>query len=59
MKEEIEDFKTQTVLWRFIYDTMLSYLLECRKNAESKNLRDVRTKNRIIILLSKYVVCDI
>ena len=59
MKEEIEEFKTQTVHWRFIYETMLSYLLECRKNAESKNLRDVRIKNRRIILLSKYIVCDI
>ena len=58
MKEEIEDFKTQTVHWRFIYETMLSYRLKCKKNAESKNLRDIRTKNRRIILLSKCVVCD-
>ena len=32
---------------------MLSYCLKCRKNAESKNPKFVRTENRRIMLLSK------
>ena len=36
MKEEIKNFKTQTVHRRFIYETMLSYCLKYRKNMESK-----------------------
>ena len=32
---------------------MLSYCLICRKNRESKNLKVLKTKNGIIILLSK------
>ena len=35
--------------------TMLSYCLKCRKNAESKNSKVVRTKNGRIMLL----VCNI
>ena len=58
MKEEIKNFKTQTVHWRFIYEKMLSYCLKCKKNMESRNPRDVRRKNGRIILLSEYVVCD-
>ena len=37
---------------------MLSYCLKCRKNTESKNPKLARTKNRRIMLLSKYRVCD-
>ena len=32
---------------------MLSYCLKCRKNAESKNPKFVRTENRRIMLFSK------
>ena len=32
---------------------MLSYCSKCRKNAESKNPKFVRTENRRIMLLSK------
>ena len=34
---------------------MLLYYLKCRKNTESKNAINVKTKNRRIMLLSK---CD-
>ena len=37
---------------------MLLYCFKCRKNIESKNLKVIRTKNRRIMLLSKYAVCD-
>ena len=37
---------------------MLSYRLKCRKNAESKNPKSVRTKSRKIMLLSKRLVCN-
>ena len=37
---------------------MLSYSLKCRKNAESKIPKVVRTKNGRIILLSKCAMCD-
>ena len=37
---------------------MLSYCLKCRKNTESKNPKVPRTKNRTIMLLSKYEVCE-
>ena len=37
---------------------MLSYCLKCRKNTESKNPKVVKTKNRIIMLLSKCALCD-
>ena len=36
---------------------MLSYCVKCRKNAESKNPKVVRTKNGRIMLLSKCAVC--
>ena len=32
--------------------------LKCRKNTESKNAKVVRTKNRIIMLLSKLSLCN-
>ena len=35
---------------------MLSYCLKCRKNTESKNPKVVRTKNGIIMILSKCAV---
>ena len=35
---------------------MLSYCLKCRKNAESKNPKVVRTKNERIMPLSKCAV---
>ena len=35
---------------------MLSYCLKCRKNAESKNPKVIRTKNERIMPLSKYAV---
>ena len=37
---------------------MLPYCLKCRKKTESKNPKVARTKNRRIMLLSKYLVCD-
>ena len=36
---------------------MLLYCLKYRKNSESKNPKVVMTKNRRIILLSKWEVC--
>ena len=35
---------------------MLSYCLKCRKNTESKNPKDVRTKTGRIMFLSNCVV---
>ena len=37
---------------------MLSNCLKCRKNAESKNWKVGRDKNKTIMLLSKCAVCD-
>ena len=37
---------------------MLSYCLKCRKNAESKNPKVVRTENERTILLLKCTLCD-
>ena len=37
---------------------MLSYCLKCRKNTESKSLKNVRPKNGRIMLLSICAVCD-
>ena len=37
---------------------MLLYCLKCRKNAENKNSKVVKTKNERITLLSKYAVCE-
>ena len=37
---------------------MLSYCLKCRRNAESKNLKVLRTKNGRIMLLSNCAVCN-
>ena len=39
MKEAIKNLKTESVYRRFwsIYKTMLSHLLKCRRNTESKN----------------------
>ena len=37
---------------------MLSFCLKCRKNAESKNLKVVRTKKKRTMLLSKCLVCN-
>ena len=38
---------------------MLSYYcLKCKKNTESKIPKVSRTKNRIIMLLSHFAVCD-
>ena len=38
---------------------MLSYCLECRKNAESKNPKFVNTESGRIILLSKCKVSEV
>ena len=38
---------------------MLSSCLKCRKNTESKNPKNVRTKNGRIILLAECEVCII
>ena len=35
---------------------MLSYCLKCRKNTENKNPKVVNTKNRRLMLLSKFSV---
>ena len=37
---------------------MLYYWLKCRKNTESKNPKVVRTKNRRIMFLSNFLVCN-
>ena len=37
---------------------MPSYCLKCRKNAESKNPKVVKTKNKRLMVLSKCAVCD-
>ena len=37
---------------------MLSYRLKCRKNTESKNPKVARTKKVIIMLLSKWAICN-
>ena len=37
---------------------MLSRYLKCRKKTESKNTKVVKTKNGIIMLLSKCSVCN-
>ena len=37
---------------------MLSYCLKCKKNMKSKNPEVVKTKNRRIMLLPKYVACN-
>ena len=37
---------------------MLSYCLKCIRNTECKNPKVSRTKNRRIMPLSKYAVCD-
>ena len=62
VKEETKNIKIKfnQVYRRFqsIYKTMLSYYLKCRKNTESKNPQDVKTKNGRITLLSKCAVCD-
>ena len=60
MKEQIEKLKTSPVHRRFwsVLKTMLSYCLNCRLNAESKN-RKVENINRgKLVLLSSCSVCD-
>ena len=37
---------------------MLSHCLKCRKNTESENPKDVKTKNGRIMLLWKCAVCN-
>ena len=37
---------------------MLFYCFKCGINAESKNLKFARTKNRKVMVLSKCAVCD-
>ena len=37
---------------------MLSFCLKCKKNTENKNPKFATTKNRRIILLSKFSVCN-
>ena len=60
MNEEIKSLKTLKTCRRFnsVYKTMSLYCLKCRKNTESKNSKVVKTKNEIIMLLSKFVICD-
>ena len=48
MKEEIKNSN----------DTYKFKLYKCRKNTESKNPKVVKTKNRRIMLLSKFAVRD-
>ena len=46
MNEEIKNLETKKVDQRFqsIYKMIVSYCLKCRKNTESKNPKDARTK---------------
>ena len=36
---------------------MVSYCFKCKKKTERKNPNVIKTKNRRIMLLSKYAVC--
>ena len=36
---------------------MPSYCLKCRKNTESKNLRNSKTNDGKTVILSKYAIC--
>ena len=48
MLKELYDTKEETKISK--YKTMLSFCLKSRKSRESKNPRDVRTKNERIML---------
>ena len=56
IKEEIKKFYR----WiNYIYETMLSFCLKCRKNRESKNPKLVKTSNGRIMLFYQKVQCVI
>ena len=71
IKEEIKNLKYLSIFLKQCYrifwreekiqkeKTQLSYFLKRRKNTERKNPNVGKTKNGRIILLSKYIVCDI
>ena len=50
----------QTVYERFqfIYNTILSFCLDCRKDTDVKNTRFVKTNKTKLIIFSKWAVCD-
>ena len=56
VKEKIKSSKDKKSLNHI--QKMFSYCLQCRKNAESKSPKVVRTKNGRITLLSKFSVCN-
>ena len=60
MKEEIKILKNYTIHRRFlfVYKTMLSYFLKCRKKIENKNQRVAQTERGKPMLLWKWAVCD-
>ena len=60
MNEELKSLKTLKTCRRFnsVYKTMLLYCLKSRKNTESKNSKVAKAKSEIIMLLSKFVMCD-
>ena len=57
MNEEIKNLETKKVDQRFqsIYKMIVSYCLKCRKNTESKNPKDARTKTEIMLLSNRAV----
>ena len=71
IKEEIKNLKYLSIFLKQCYrifwreekiqkeKTQLSYFVKRRKNTERKNPNAGKTKKGRIILLSKYIVCDI
>ena len=53
MKKDIKNSNNKQIFKLYIKQCLLSYCLKCRKNTESKNPKVVRTKNGVIMLLSK------
>ena len=58
-KEKIKNLKSLTVNQRFytVYKTMLSYILKCRKNTESKGPKVKNIENGRITVSSSCAIC--
>ena len=56
IKKEVKNPNDKSL--NYIYKTMPSFCLKCRKNTESKNPKVVKTKNGRIMLLSKCALCN-
>ena len=59
-KEKIKNLKSLTVNQRFytVYKTLLSYILKCRKNTESKGPKVKKTENGRIMFSSSCAICS-